>query len=263
MPLPKFCVATLTCNDRAALWTTISRFLERTDIPEGGLDWIIFAQGCSEGHLGIIRSLFDELARTKGVRLQLGVSEANLGCSRGFNRLWGLVWEGGYEAALILEDDWSLAGHARADWLITSLRAFGELEPKPDVIAFRHYSSDAEKWQFGWTRNLNYMCHKHRDNFNYAEKMKQTAPFEFSGTRFQQIPEFLYSANPHICRVAAYAENDVFPMVEFNDVNTVRGAWGLTRPEDVPNWGWAEAYAMESARDLYTLYYEDGIFTHQ
>jgi hypothetical protein len=42
------------------------------------------------------------------------------------------------------------------------------------TIALRKYGNEREKWQYGWSRTIPYICHTHKNNFNYQSKLQDT-----------------------------------------------------------------------------------------
>ena len=245
-------IATLTCNDRECLFNTVDYVLENTDLT--GVDWTIFAQGCSEEFLTRLEKKFEG----SKVQLRLTKNTENLGCSQGFNRLWDLLQD--YDFGLMLEDDWLLEPQERKDWLQVLVLLFKE-QPTVDIVFLRKYISDEEKHQYGWTRHIPYRCFQGRQHFNYANSMKTTIPFKYRDFTFQRIQDFMYTNNPTFFRVEAYKKIWVFPFTEVNDKHDTRRQWNDSSALS-PLWGGAEAEAMEKTRFLRVLYMEQGLFTH-
>lgn len=244
-------IATLTCNDRESLFPTIQKIINSTNLD--GLSWTIFAQGCSDAFLEKVRSEF----KGSPVTLRLFTHSENLGCSKGFNRLWTHIQD--FDIALMIEDDWYLLPQEDKEWLKTSINLMNEM-PEIDIIYYRKYMTDQERWQYGWSRHIPYICFQGRLRFNYAESMKRTQPFMYKNHTFQQIPEFMYTNNPCLFRVEAYKKRNIFPFIEMNDKHDLHGTW--TDSSFVPYWGTAEALSMEKTHDCYTLYMDDGCFIH-
>ena len=248
-----FTIATLTCNDRAVLFDVIKEVIENTKT-EKSIDWFIYAQGCSDIFIEKIRSMFLNSAFI----LKLVTCPENQGFSRGTNAVWNNVCH--YDYVLCLEDDWRLVKGFNTKWLSTCLSLFQQ-RPEIDIIFLRKYLTDQEKWQYGWTRNINYHCFQGRLRFNYSEQMKHTVPFDYDGLIFQQIPEFMYTTNPCIYKTSSYKKCNVFPMMEFNDTHNITGEWtDSSKLND--KWGFAEAFSMEKTSGLFTVYLKDGIFFH-
>jgi hypothetical protein len=174
------------------------------------------------------------------------------------NTLWNYCSV--YEYVLFLEDDWRLWDQAPRNWLSVSCSILEE-RPEIDILFLRKYMSDHEKWQYGWTRHIPYQCFEDRLRFNYEDAMKSTEPFTYHGLTYQQIPHFMYSANPCLFKVAAYKKCNIFPMQEFNDKHSAHGTWN-TSSDMSCEWGYAEALSMEKTESLYTLYLKDGVFYH-
>jgi hypothetical protein len=247
-------IATLTCNDRASLFPTIDRVIENTDL--SGFAWTIFAQGCTTAFLQRIR---DRFAHTD-IPLHLIEYPENLGCSKGFNSLWKAIADD-FDFGLMLEDDWYLVPPVNRNWLQVSLHLMTCARPDVDIVYLRKYTTDPEKYQYGWTRHIPYVCFQGRLRFNYAEGMKKTQPFQYQGHRFQQIPEFMYTNNPCLFRISAYKKVGVFPVQEYNDRHETMGKW-LDSSGIANHWGWAEALAMEKTAELTVMYLEEGLFSH-
>jgi hypothetical protein len=262
-----FTIATLTCNNREVLFNVLREVLHNTDWNSLALtlsidrpiEWMIYAQGCSPEFLDRIRECF----HNSPIFLRLIVNPLNEGYSRGMNNVWKNVCDNDY--VLFLEDDWRLASDVPANWLSTCLQLVKE-RSEIDIIFLRKYLSDYEKWQYGWTRHIPYLCFEGRLRFNYEATMCSTQPFEYSGLVFQQIPQFMYSANPCIYKVESFRRCGVFPMHEMNDKHEVQGQWDdsskVVSGEFGNQWGCAEALSMEKTQDLYTLYLKDGVFYH-
>ena len=248
----KFTVATLTCNDRQVLFNVIGEMMKNTNMQ--GIEWMIYAQGCSEEFLQKIRETFENT----GVILRLVVNPENEGYSKGMNNIWKNVNE--YDYVLFIEDDWRFIENENKDWLKTCLECMQE--NNVDIIFLRKYLSDEEKYHYGWTRHIPYVCFEGRLRFNYEESMKSTTPFNYKSLTFQQIPEFMYSANPCIYNVESFKRCNVFPMIELNDIHNVKGEWGDSSKIATNIWGCAEALSMEKTANLYTLYLKDGLFYH-
>lgn len=246
-----FTIATLTCNNRNSLFTTIQNIINSTDVE--GLTWTIFAQGCTYEFHNSIRKYF----KNTNITLRLFTNKDNLGCSKGFNKLWTHIEE--FDYVLLIEDDWYLLPQEDKLWLKTSIELMNE-QSQIDIIYYRKYQTDQECWQYGWTRHIHYMCFQGRLRFNYAESMKGTIPFEYKKHMFQQIPEFMYTNNPTLYRVSSYKQRNIYPLLELEDKHNLQGAW--TDSSFVQTWGVAEALVMEKTHDCYTLYMDNGCFVH-
>jgi hypothetical protein len=243
-------IATLTCNDRESLFTTIDRLASSTDL--SGFTWTIYAQGCTQPFLDAVKARMEAWA----IPLTLVKSPVNQGCSRGFNRLWSLVEDA--EIVLNLEDDWYLVDGVPHNWLQVCAQLMSE-RPEVDILSLRAYGSKEEMWQYGWTRSIPYRCFHGRERFNYASRLGPAR--EIGGLQFREIPEFLYTNNPCLYRVVAYKRVDIFPLEEFNDSHGAQNRWGDSSLL-ASNWGYAEALAMEKTVGLTTLYVGEGLFQH-
>jgi len=261
-----FCITTLHCNDRDTIFDVISSFCENTETTTT-LSWIILAQGCSEPHLQRLREV---LGSYPSIRPEILVWEDNRGWSKGMNALATASKK--YEYVLHLEDDWiclpgTITGVGKR-WLSACLE-FMDHHRDVSTLFLRKYHDAKEKWQFGWTRTIPYMCHSRPDHFHYAQKMRSTVDGveTLQGIRFQEIPDFLYSANPCLRRDADYWRVEIFPFPEFLDIreNVGKGkTWGLTHNNHEQNqhWGFAEAFAMEKHLSLKTYNVHEGVFGH-
>jgi len=72
------------------------------------------------------------------------------------------------EYVIHLEDDWFLVG--KKNWLTTCIK-FMDDNKDVSTIALRKYGSEKEKYDYGWTRTIPYVCHEHKDNFDYQNKL--------------------------------------------------------------------------------------------
>ncbi len=253
-----FTIATLTCNDRESLFLTIESFCKNTNI---NCDWHIFLQGCTGEYLNRVTQFIEQF---KNVQFHLKTHQTNLGLSKGQNVIADMVKE--YEYVLQLEDDWyclpeKITGLSK-EWLETCLQ-FLEKNKHVSTLYLRKYVDEMEKFKYAWTRHVEYKNHVYKKNFNYAKKMEGSDTRVFQEIKFQHIPQFLFTFNPCIRRNTDYYKVGVFPLLELKDINSKRGEWLATTPEDVPMWGWCEAIAMEKTRNLITYNVGSGIFGHQ
>ena len=250
----KFVITTLTCNNRKVLFETVSQFASNTNIVFN-FDWHIFAQGCTTSFIQDICQLSHP-----NITFIIHDNPVNLGLSKGMNILWDKVNEG-YDYVLNLEDDWIASDSTNKDWLNCSISL---LENKPDIsfVFLRKYLSEKEKWQYGWTRNIPYLCFKHGDSFNYQEKMRSTSPFIYNNLQFQIIPRWLYTFNPVISRTSILKTRFVFPLPEFKDKHDKMDAWAFTSYDDCAEWGNSEALSMEKVIEDTCVYLHDGVFYH-
>ncbi len=266
--MESFAIATLTCNDRETLFDTLQSFFDNTDIGHitilnDKVVWCIFIQGYTDEYLHKLETKTAEYESSYDVQFNLVKSRENLGLSKGANKLAESVKD--YDLVLHLEDDWhclssDITGLSK-QWLETSISFLIE-NHNVSTLFLRKYVDDREKQQYAWSRHANYTNHKHKDNFNYAEKMKGSNVIDHRDVKFQEIPKFLFTFNPHIRRNHDYYNVKVFPLDEYPDVSNRRGAWKLTQYGDVPKWGWCEAQAMEKTRELTTYNVGAGVFGH-
>ena len=184
-----FTIATLTCNNRKCLFTTLDSVCKQTDLEN--IHWCIYAQGCSEEFHQQIRDYFKD----KQPILHLFTNPVNLGFSKGCNKVWQMVEQN--ELALFLEDDWKLTEVSDPLWLKKCMQLMNQ-KSEIDVLFMRKYMSHYEEWQAGWSRHIPYHAFEGRLHFNYAQQMQNTIPFEYGGHKFQQIPEFMFTTNPQV-----------------------------------------------------------------
>lgn len=256
-----FCITTLHCLDRATIFEVIQSFCENTlPLDENPIIWIVLAQGCSTEHIDKLNAFFSLYRNV--VESRIVSWDENRGWSRGMNYLGELSRS--YKYVLHLEDDWICLPPISSDWLKTCI-AFLENNKNVSTLFLRRYKDDHEKHQFGWTRTIPYWIHQNPNNFNYVEKMKSTTPIKYQSFHFQEIPEFLYTANPCIRRNDDYWRAFIFPFPEHQDVRSHGIKWGLTMPDDSSNqqWGFSESLAMEKHLGLTAFYFENGVFGHE
>lgn len=250
----KISITTLTCNNRQVMFKTINKFILNTTLALM-IDWHIFAQGCNTPFIHQLQQI-----NHPNISFHIHVNQENLGLSKGMNRLWDIVKDD-YDYILNLEDDWIASNTSNKNWLSSSISLL-ENSPETSFVFLRKYLSDKEKWQYGWTRNIPYLCFKHGDSFNYQEKMKSTSPFIYNDISFQVIPRWLYTFNPVLSRTSTLKQRGVFPLHEFNDKHDKMGEWQFTSYEDCSEWGYSEALSMEKVIDDTCVYLLDGIFYH-
>lgn len=255
--------------------------LAHYDIPMG-TEWFILLQGCSNDHITKVQSILTTLltdghsqqihdghllVHNSTITIHLLLSPTNLGLSKGMNILNVAVRD--FKYVLLLEDDWIALPTAiletttllPRDWISLTLN-FLDYHPTVSTIFLRRYRDEKEKNQFGWSRGIPYRCHHHQNNFNYADKMKGSWKIPFHSLSFQQIPDFLFTFNPHIRRNEDYYRANVFPLPEFADINSKQDKWTITKEGDCPDWGSTEALSMEKTRHLVTFNMNQGVFGH-
>lgn len=180
------------------------------------------------------------------------------------NELYDHLVKAQVDMVLHLEDDW-ICHHdedpSTHPWF-DDCCWYLHMHPEVSTLFLRKYVSDEDKRMYGWTRNIPYVCFQHPNPFHYAEKIKDQPKIPFRSLTFRRIPEFLYSANPTLFRLKHYLDRKVFPFPEFQDATMRQDAWATTTMEDAPQWGFAEALAMEKIRDLICMNVDHGYFYH-
>lgn len=250
-----FVIGTLTFNDRSVLFETINKL---HPFLMDGVDWIIFAQGCTSKYLEQLNELTSNLSN---INFHVISQPNNLGLSKGFNRLF--MYLKPYEFTLLLEDDWICVADlvTESNWLDGALD-FMYNNPHVSTIFLRKYLDKEEKHQFGWSRSIPYMCFNNSNNFNYAQKLGPIIESKYQ-VQLREIKDCLFTLNPTIHRTIDYWKCGVIPLQEYNDVNPSRdNCVTTTYEDDIANWGWAEALAMEQTRHLTTFNLNHGIFAH-
>ena len=188
----------------------------------------------------------------------------NLGWSKGMNELYNNLVMRQFQYVLHLEDDWICYQDVEesSSWF-DDCCMYLHLHPDVSTLFLRKYMTDQDKHMYGWTRNIYYQCFTHPNPFNYQEKIKSQPKLEFRSLTLRRIPEFLYSANPTLFRLAHYLEKGVFPFPEFQDASMKQGEWKTTTMEDATQWGFSEAISMEKIRDLVCMNVNKGFFYHR
>lgn len=263
----KFCIATLTCNNRMTLFEVLKNFVSSTEITDKNkIDWFILFQGCSNEYLHNIDNMIQK-DEYKNINFRVCLWEENKGLSKGANRLFKMT--DGYDYILWLEDDWILLptnlkiqmNKYPRSWLITCLELL-EKEKNVSTIFLRSYATDAEKQRYGWSRTIPYKTVSKCEPLGYEIKMKKTKPFETDNIIFQEIPEFLFTFNPCIYRRCDYVARGVFPLIDADDANMTDNNWTGDSHSFAKEWGFPEANAMEKIYGLKCYYMENGIFGH-
>jgi len=243
----KFALTTVCYNSRFTLPLVIDDFLTQTSLPEN-TSWYVLLQNCSDEFCNKIVDLCK-----KRVRLVLVRFEDNLGLSKAMSYVIALTKN--FEYVLNIEDDWILL-HTHVpnkNWLKDCME-FMELNTHVSTLALRAYNTDAEKYQYGWTRTIPYRCHEHKDNFNYQAKMSESKVIEFKeGLTFREIPHFLFTFNPCLVRNADYHKT-AYPLPVF--------ALDQKKESHSADWGSCEALTMEKTRHLTTYYLNQGLLGH-
>jgi O-antigen biosynthesis protein len=255
-------VTFLSYNDNELLIPTIKEFLNGTDFDGVEFEVQILVQCCSKAYIMSIEALCKSY---KNYRIILHTEEQNLGVSRGGNFLYNETRDSKY--VLHIEDDWMLY-KADRNWLKASIQRL-ENNSNISTIALRKFGTDKERFDYGWSRNIPYVCHQHKDNFNYQDKLGDTEmEFVFDGIGFRNhnfvpIRNFLFTFNPVIRRNADYLKCGVYPLPEFDDGDNSNVMYVENKKIHTnEKWGWCEAISMEKTRELNTEMYESGIFVH-
>lgn len=201
--MKRFCVSTLTCNDRDTLKGTFTAVLSNTRVSDP-LEWFLLLQGCTPQYVAEIAGFLEESLSAvytfqhavyrKGIRapeklwvkqngqetkqeeekpatstkpvIRVGmyVVEQNLGLSKGNNLLCDLVKE--YEYVLNVEDDWTLLPEKMTQCpptWLTTCLTFLDANRDVSTLFLRKYATAQEKWQYGWTRVISYRDHQYRN----------------------------------------------------------------------------------------------------
>jgi glycosyltransferase involved in cell wall biosynthesis len=243
----KIALTTITYNDRPTLPLVVKQVLAHTNVEK--VTWYILMQNCTDVFAQQIVALCENRIKLVLVRFK-----KNLGLSKAMSYAIKLTTE--FQYVLNIEDDWVLL-HKRIpdkDWLQTCIR-FMDTNPCVSTIFLRAYATDREKWQYGWTRTIPYVCHKHKNNFNYAEKIQHADKISFATTvTFQHIPDFLFTFNPCFVRNLDY-HRTAYPLPVFDLDQKIN----ISENKD---WGCCEALTMEKTRHLTTYWFNEGIFGH-
>lgn len=255
----KVAIATLHCNNRVAIFEVIDRVAASLN-DTTFFDWVVLSQGCSQKHNEDVRDKMNSY----GFRHNILAIPENLGWSKGMNALYHHLYiTSRYDFIFHLEDDWLFEdGISKPNWLLDSCM-YLQLNRHVSTMFFRKYVSDEDKYYYGWTRNIPYMCFQHSNSFNYESKIKTEAKVYFRNLTLRRIPEFLYSANPTLFRLQDYMDKGVIPFPEFQDVSMKQEEWKTTTMDDAPQWGFSEGLSMEKIRDLVCINVDRGYFYHR
>jgi hypothetical protein len=268
----KFCISTLTCNDRQTLFAVIESTLKNAKFPIGTF-WFIVLQGCTQLFFDAVAEKIKSLLKgVKGTNTVIYNNEwcfkliyipENLGLSRGMNLVVNYTIQ--FEYVLFIEDDWyCLAPKITLlpdSWPSICLN-YLDSHKNVSTLFLRKYATPQEKEKYGWSRPIFYVNHQHQTNFNWAAKIKDEPEELVDGVPFRRIPEFLFTFNPCIRRNQDYRACGVFPFPEFNDISSRRQEWTATPESHCENWGFAESFSMEKTRHLTTMNVGHGIFGH-
>lgn len=246
----------LSHNDNEILIYALKQFVKNTtfDFP---CDLHVLIQSCSKAFILSLESLLVHFNKTvNNLKCILHTEKQNLGVSKANNMLYNITKN--YEYVIHLEDDWFLLG--KKNWLTTCIK-FMDDNRDVSTIALRKYGSEKEKHDYGWTRTIPYVCHTHKDNFDYQNKLgvKKVVMYNNELLMFTEIKHFLFTFNPTVRRNSDYSS--VFPVVEFNDFDNTN-EFKDQKVHSNEKWGWCEALTMEKTRDFTTFMFDEGIFVH-
>jgi|SRR3989338_380605 len=251
-------IATLHCNNRQSIFETIETLDQNSQIKDN-IEWNIYVQGCEKEHIEKIKKMMDD----KSIKYIIRENPINEGWSKGMNKLYEQIK--GYKYVLHLEDDWKCLPCSKSgfpiNWLSICEKYMND-NPHVSTLFLRKYLSAQEKSQYGWTREIYYNCFKYSKPFCYSEKMKSTPKNYYYGMTYQQIPEFLYTANPSIFRTSDYFSAGIYPFYELDDKHNLQTHWKTTTYQDCPVWGCSEALTMEKTRHLISMNVNSGCFVH-
>lgn len=250
--MDNICITTITHNNKEVLIDTILSFVNNTILPNN-INWYILLQGYSSQYLERVNIIIDMLQKNYHINIIPLLQINNLGLSKGFNLL--VDHTKNYKYILHIEDDWITLPNINKRWLIDSITLL-DSDNSISTILLRKYLDNNEKSKYGWNSPLNYKIFKHKNNFNYESKIKNSKipPITINNTYFKNIPNCLFTLNPHIRRNIDYFTNNVLPLIEFNDIDIENN-----HPN---NWGYSEAYSMEKTYNLVSYYLDNGIFSH-
>ena len=237
----------LTHNDNYLLLYNLRRFIDNTDLTNYKPIFYILLQDCSKSFVNSIENIFNSYY----INDYNIIIENNIGLSKSNNLLTKLTKD--FKYVLHIEDDWVLYD-TNKEWLNNCIN-FLETNQNISTIALRKYSSEKEKHMYGWTRTIPYMCHKYKDNFNYQNKLSNKID------NFTEIINYLFTFNPVIRRNKDYYKCNVYPLPEFNDIDTKEDLF-VKGSHSGEYWGFCEALTMEKIRDLKTYMYKEGCFIH-
>ncbi len=225
-----FAITTVSYNNRDSLSKVILALISTTIFPPKAV-WYFVLQNCTDAFCKNIVQLCQGKIEIILIRFA-----KNIGLSKSL--AYAIEHTKYFDYVLALEDDWiAMDTHIpNQQWLLTSLQF---LEERKDVstLFLRAYRGEGEKFQYGWTRHINYICHKHKDNFNYQEKIKGSERVTYApNVIFTHIPRMLLTWNPTINRNSDFHEH-VYPIPIFDKDTKMAG--------DNANWSCSEGLGME------------------
>ena len=262
----------LSYNDNPLLFSTFKQFIENTNFKNIISTTVIniLVQSCSKSYVKTIENICVLYNKDPSYNIKCVLhTEENMGVSKANNYLYNLTKH--FKYVLHIEDDWIIdpSKIITKDWLKLCIH-FLENNDDVSTIALRAYGNSDEEYRYGWSRTIPYLCHEHKDNFNYKDKLINTKLLfsneeELGGIRMIEIKNFLFTFNPVIRRNKDYIEKNVYPLPEYNDKDEIiefKDNLLYEKKHENDRWGWCEATTMEKIRDLRTYMYENGIFYH-
>jgi hypothetical protein len=263
----------LSYNDNFTLFYTLKQFFKNTEFNLKTNIYILI-QNCSPSYRRSLESLINLFKKSystllnenlKIVNFETICLDENIGLSKANNLLYEKSKE--CDCVLHIEDDWIIK-NISSDWLDSCINLLKE--NSISTILLRAYGNEKEEYKYGWSRNIPYMCHSYTDNFNYKNKIDFNNPL-IRGPgpvskifNYYNIPNFLFTFNPCIRVNKDYVEKGVYPLIEFEDKDTIQYFdIDSTKIHDSPSWGFCEALTMEKTRNLNSVWFENGIFYHQ
>jgi glycosyltransferase involved in cell wall biosynthesis len=263
----------LSHNDNFTLFYTLTEFFKYTQFGFKTNIYILI-QNCSPSYRRSLENLINILKKKDNlffekdnVIFEIISIQENLGVSKANNLLYEKSKDCDY--VLHIEDDWIFSPCKYpfpCDWLLSCIEILSREKSNISTISLRAYGNENEEYKYGWSRTIPYLCHTYTDNFNYKNKIDFTKPNIICYNNyfnFYSIPNFLFTFNPCIRVNKDYVEKGVYPLIEFEDKDTIEKFNENTKIHDSPSWGFCEALTMEKTRDLNTLLFEKGIFYHQ
>lgn len=251
-----FCVTLVTCNNRNTTEKVINSFIENTNFTSS-VDFYVYVQGCTDDYVSSLKSI-----KHPNVNFYWIIKEKNGGLTLAMNELNDLSKN--YKYTMFLEDDWICIPGENKEWLNDGL-CFLDSNDDVSTLFLRKWSGEKEKHHYGWTRTVQYFIHKNPNNYNYENKMKGSHKTDINNTKFQHIPEYLYSNNPNIHRNSDYYRVGIFPFIPHDDIKDQFGEWtdsNSSSDKITKCWGYSEAYSMEKHLGLKCYYVDNGIFGH-
>jgi glycosyltransferase involved in cell wall biosynthesis len=260
----------LSHNDNFLFFNTLSEFLLHTNLncnsqfnisKLNDIHFFILLQNCSKSFTNSIHSIFKCFKITNNINI---INEpSNIGLSKANNKLATLT--SSFKYVLHLEDDWVLYHPDNPNWLFHCIHFLNSSHTPLSTIALRKYGTPEEKYQYGWTRNIPYICHTYKDNFDYQNKLGETIEVfnntDSVSTKFTFIKNYLFTFNPTIRKNKDYYSAGVYPLPEYNDNDTTDDL-KIKGNHSSKEWGFCEALSMEKTRHLNTVMYEEGCFVH-